>query len=68
MRGLSAPASGDEMFVIGGLVLGAIVGGLTARRRGGRPADIAQYAAGFGIAFGLAGLFVTLILDRLLLG
>ncbi len=56
------------MFVIGGLVLGAIVGGLTARRRGGRPADIAQYAAGFGIAFGLAGLFLTLILDRLLLG
>jgi hypothetical protein len=56
------------MFVIGGLVLGAIVGGLTARRRGGRPADIAQYATGFGIAFGLAGLFLTLFLDRMLLG
>jgi hypothetical protein len=56
------------MFVIGGLVLGAIVGALTARRRGGKPADMAQYAAGFGIAFGLLGLFATLILDRLLLG
>lgn len=56
------------MFVIGGLVLGAIVGALTARRGGGKPADMAQYAAGYGIAFGLLGLFVTLILDRLLLG
>ncbi|MDM7930845.1 hypothetical protein [Tabrizicola sp.] len=56
------------MFVIGGLVLGVIVGALTARRRGGKPADMAQYAAGFGIAFGLLGLFATLILDRLLLG
>lgn len=56
------------MFVIGGLVLGAIGGALTARRRGGKPADMAQYAAGFGIAFGLLGLFLTLILDRILLG
>jgi hypothetical protein len=55
------------MFVIGGLVLGAITGGFTARRRGGKAADIAQYAAGFGIAFGLLGLFLTLFLDRLLL-
>ncbi len=56
------------MFVIGGLVLGAIGGALVARRGGGKAADMAQYAAGFGIAFGLAGLFLTLILDRLLLG
>jgi hypothetical protein len=55
------------MFVIGGLVLGAVGGGLTAKRRGGRPADIAQYAAVYAILFGLAGLFLTLILDRLLL-
>lgn len=56
------------MFVIGGLILGAIAGGLTARRRGGKPADIAQWAAVWGIMFGLIGLFVTLILDRMLLG
>jgi hypothetical protein len=55
------------MFVIGGLVLGALGGGLSARRRGGKPADIALYAAVFGIIFGLLGLFVTLILDRMLL-
>lgn len=56
------------MFVIGGLVLGAIGGGLSARRRGGRPADIAQYAAVYGIIFGLVGLFITLILDRMMRG
>jgi hypothetical protein len=56
------------MFVIGGLVLGALAGGLTARRRGGKPADIAQWAAVWGILFGILGLFLTLFLDRLLLG
>lgn len=54
------------MFVIGGLVLGALGGGLVAWRRGGKPADIAQYAAVYGILFGLLGLFVTIGLDRML--
>jgi hypothetical protein len=56
------------MFVIGGLILGALGGGWTARQRGGKPADIAQWASVWAILFGLVGLFVTLILDRLLLG
>jgi hypothetical protein len=56
------------MFVIAGLVIGAVAGGLSARRRGGRPADIAQYAAVWGILFGLIGLFATLIIDRMLRG
>jgi hypothetical protein len=56
------------MFVIAGLVLGALGGGWTARRRGGQRADILQYAAVYAILFGLVGLFLTLILDRLLLG
>ncbi len=55
------------MIVIGGFILGAVIGALTARRRGGSPADMAQYAAGFGIAFCLAGLFLTIVLERLLL-
>lgn len=55
------------MIVIGGFVLGAVIGALTARRRGGKPADIAQYAAAFGIAFCLLGLFLTILLERLLL-
>lgn len=56
------------MIVIGGLILGALFGALTARRRGGKPADMAQYAAGYGIALGLLGLFLTIYLERLLLG
>ena len=47
------------------VVAGAIWGGYLARKRGGTRADIAQYAAGFAIAFAIAGLFVTLILGRL---
>jgi hypothetical protein len=56
------------MLVIGGLVIGALGGGLRARARGGKAADIAQYAAVHAIIFGLIGLFLTLYLDRMLRG
>jgi hypothetical protein len=62
-----SPAKGAFVIVIGGFILGAVIGALTARQRGGKPADIAQYAVGFGIAFCLAGLFLTILLERLLL-
>ena len=52
------------MIVLLGAMLGAVTGGLTARGRGGNRLDIAQYAAGFGIAFALIGLVVTIIIDR----
>ncbi|MCR9127648.1 MAG: PGF-CTERM sorting domain-containing protein [Rhodobacteraceae bacterium] len=52
------------MIVIFGALSGAIIGGLTAHRRKGSPADIAQYAAGFGIAFALIGLIATIALHR----
>lgn len=54
------------MIVIGGFVLGALLGAYNARRQGGKPADIAQYAVGYGIAFGLLGMLVTVILARLM--
>ncbi len=47
------------------IVIGAVVGALTALKRGGRKLDALQYAAGFAIAFGLAGLIVSVFLDRL---
>lgn len=56
------------MFVIGGLVLGAIGGGLRAKLRGGKLADVAQYAVVHAIGFGLIGLFITVVLDRMLRG
>lgn len=45
--------------------LGAIVGALTAKRRGGNGLDIAQYATGFAIAFAIVGLFGTLAITSL---
>jgi hypothetical protein len=56
------------MFVIGGFLLGAIGGGLRAKARDGKAADIAQFAVVHAIIFGLIGLFITLFLDRMLRG
>ncbi len=50
--------------VLAGLA-GALYGGLLARRRKGTPADIAQYAAGYGIAAAILGVFVTILLLRM---
>ncbi|MEX0319075.1 MAG: apolipoprotein acyltransferase [Ruegeria sp.] len=54
------------MIVIVLALLGAVLGGLTARKRNGTRADIAQYAAGYAIAFALAGMIATLVLHRLM--
>ena len=43
---------------------GALLGALSARRRGGNRLDILQYAAGFGIAFFLIGLVVWIVYIR----
>lgn len=53
------------MIVIAGVVLGGLFGGLMARRRGGAGLDIAQYAAGYAILFGVLGMFVTILIERL---
>lgn len=54
------------MIVIALALGGAIWGGLTAKRRNGSAADIAQYAAGYGIGFALLGLVATIGIERLL--
>ena len=54
------------MIVVIGVLGGAIIGAVTAKRRGGNRLDMAQYAAGYGIALGLLGLFVTIFLERML--
>ncbi|NOG08591.1 MULTISPECIES: hypothetical protein [unclassified Ruegeria] len=53
------------VVVLGMAILGAILGALTAKRRNGNGADMAQYAAGYGIAFALVGLIISLVLVRL---
>jgi hypothetical protein len=54
------------MIVLGGLLVGAIFGAGLARKRGGKALDQLQYGAGFGIAFALIGLFITIIVERML--
>lgn len=53
------------MIVIAALVIGAVTGAARARRRQGNGFDIAQYAAVHAILFGICGLFLTLLIDRL---
>jgi uncharacterized membrane protein YeaQ/YmgE (transglycosylase-associated protein family) len=47
-------------------IIGAVLGGLAARKRSGNRKDIAQYAAGYAIAFMIIGLLVTVMIDRML--
>ncbi|WP_176440984.1 hypothetical protein [Oceanicola sp. 22II-s10i] len=54
------------MLVIIGVVLGAAWGGWRAKARGGKRADILQYAAVHALIFAIAGLFLTLFLHRAL--
>jgi hypothetical protein len=53
------------MVVLVAALLGGVLGGLQARRRGGNSKDIAQYAVAYGIAFSLLGMIVAVTLDRL---
>lgn len=54
------------IYTIAGL-LGAAWGAWRAKKSGGNLADMAQFAAGHGIAFLLLGFIVTLIIHRLAL-
>lgn len=54
------------MIILTSLVVGALIGALTARRRGGNGLDMAQYAgvgAILGVILGAGG---TIALERLL--
>ena len=54
------------LLPIAGLLLGAILGALAARRRGGVGADLLQWGAVGAILGGLAGLFLLILISRLL--
>ena len=45
-------------------VIGAILGGYQAKRRGGNGKDIAQYALVYAMIFGLIGLFLAIFIER----
>lgn len=52
------------IFPLAGIVLGALFGAIRAKMRGGKPADMAQWAAAFAMIFGLIGLFVLIFIER----
>ena len=54
------------IFPLVGIVFGALYGALAARRRGGKTADLLQWAAVWAILLGLVGLFLTILLQRAL--
>ncbi|VAV87445.1 hypothetical protein MNBD_ALPHA07-2305 [hydrothermal vent metagenome] len=53
------------MIILFGAILGAIFGAFKARRRKGKPADIAQYAFIYAVLFALIALFITITFFRM---
>ncbi|WP_191090105.1 hypothetical protein [Histidinibacterium aquaticum] len=52
------------IYPFGGLVIGALLGALAARRQGGKRADILQWAAVGAMILGIVGLFVLVFIER----
>lgn len=52
------------IYPMGGALLGAILGVVAARKRGGTRADMAQWGAVLAIVFALLGLFVLVFVER----
>ncbi|KEP70984.1 acyltransferase [Thioclava dalianensis] len=52
------------MYVLAGIVIGAIWGDWRARKRQGNGLDRAQYAAVHAIGLALIGLLVTILINR----
>ncbi len=53
------------MIVTLSVLLGALFGGLKAKRRGGTGMDVAQYAGTYAVVFGIVGVIVTVIILRM---
>ena len=56
------------MIVISFAIIGVLWGIFAARKRGGNRKDMAQYGAGYGMAFLICGMFLTVIVDRVASG
>ncbi len=54
------------MIVYVAMTLGALTGGWRAWRMKGNRLDVAQYAGVYLILFGILGMFLTIVLDRVL--
>ena len=52
------------IYPLGGILLGALAGVISARAKGGAALDMAQWGAVFAILGGLVGLFVLIFIER----
>ncbi|SEW05634.1 hypothetical protein SAMN04488515_0846 [Cognatiyoonia koreensis] len=52
------------IFPLGGMLIGAILGAITAKLKGGKTLDLLQWGAVFAILFGMVGLFVLVFFER----
>ena len=52
------------IYPLGGLLIGALLGALSARRRGGVRFDLLQWAAVGAIIGGLVGIFLLILIQR----
>lgn len=53
------------MIIIASFLIGVFLGVRAAKARKGNRLDMAQYAAGYGIAFTLLGGLITIVIERL---
>ncbi len=49
---------------LGGIVLGALIGAVRARMRGGKVLDMLQWGAAFAVILGIVGLFILVYIQR----
>ena len=54
------------IFPLIGIVIGALVGAFSARRQEGKPADLAQWGAVGAMIGGVLGLFLLVVIERML--
>ncbi len=52
------------IYPVGGLVLGALVGAVRARMRGGKMLDMLQWGSAFALIFGIIGTFILVFMLR----
>lgn len=52
------------IFPLGGLLFGALFGAYRAKIKGGKMLDLLQWAAVYGMLFGVIGLFVLVFIQR----
>lgn len=52
------------IFPLSGLVIGAILGAFSAKRRGGKTLDLLQWAGVLAIIGAIIGLFALVLIER----